>query len=296
MRLVIIGADGIIGRFLVSIATVRFNVLALDVKFEDPEATFWEDCEIGYLDITQYSDIEDILMPDDVVINLAAESRITNCNNDVIGSLEVNVLGSVNVMEACLKVGVLHLIQASSLYAKGSFGGFYSASKRALECYAQTYSICTSLNLSIIRLGSIFGNVDDKNSLPTKLLRRVAGLDQENLSANSRIIRDYLPASSICDAILALIDNPIYFGCEIEFLTGDKIALDVLLTEIESATGKDPRSYIEIHNEEASPKDQYLESPENKKMLHKVTIDVSDDSRDLESFFKEIYMDCVDAT
>ena len=70
----------------------------------------------------------------------------------------------------------------------------------------------------------------------------------------------------------------------------------MLLTEIESATGKDPRSYIEIHNEEASPKDQYLESPENKKMLHKVTIDVSDDSRDLESFFKEIYMDCVDAT
>ena len=237
-----------------------------------------------------------MLMPDDVVINLAAESRITNCNNDVIGSLELNVLGAVNVMEACLKVGVLHLIQTSSLYAKGSFGGFYSASKRALECYAQTYSSCSSLNLSIIRLGSVFGNVDDKNSLPTKILRRVAGLDQENLSANSRIIRDYLPASSVCDAILALIADPIYFGCEVEFSTGDNIALDALLTEIKSASGKDPRSYLDIHNEEASAKGQYLESPETKMIMHSVTIDVSDDSRDLKSFFKEIYMDCLDAT
>ena len=48
MRLVIVGADGIIGRLLVSIATVRFKVLALDIKFEDPEAALWENCEIGY--------------------------------------------------------------------------------------------------------------------------------------------------------------------------------------------------------------------------------------------------------
>lgn len=289
MRLVVFGADGILGRSFIARSKSVFDVMAVDIKFGDSQASVWSGCDIIEVDITTDFDIESYLRPSDVVINFAAESRITQCNNNVVRSLQVNVLGAVTLMEACVRVGVQQFIQASSLYAAGSFGGFYGASKRALENYSQVYASCTSLNLSLVRIGSVFGGLDDDNSLPTRILRKVKGVDDTKIVANARLLRDYLPIEAVVEGILELVANPQFFNCQVEFVTGERTSLKKLLSTIGAISSMDVTEVVEVVDHGGSFAGQYLESPESEINIPTVQLDLPERYKNLESNLRKIY-------
>ncbi|NDE30230.1 MAG: NAD(P)-dependent oxidoreductase, partial [Flavobacteriia bacterium] len=54
-------------------------------------------------------------------------------------SCRINVLGNLNILEACRVVGVQKFILASSVYVNSSEGQFYKCSKIAAENYTKEY-------------------------------------------------------------------------------------------------------------------------------------------------------------
>lgn len=289
MRVLIFGADGIIGKSLVKELSDSFNVIAIDKEFKDIADKTWLTCKTKILDITSFIDVKEVIKKNDVVINLAAISRITECNNDLMHSLGVNVTGAINIMEACRQNNAKQLIQASSLYAKGSFGGFYSASKRAMESYLECFSESTILNITLLRLGSISGGLDDYNSLPTKILRRILKINKDKINVNSRIVRDYLPIDGVCKSIKPIIGNKDYYGYEVEFSLDNPLSLDGLISEIEHVTGKNPRDYLEINHDVGTFKSQYLETPSIRSDLKYLRINIKDKSSSFRDFLERVF-------
>ena len=96
----------------------------------------------------------------DVVVNAAAHFG-GKTFDDMLQAEAVNVLGVLNLCQACTDARVQHLILISSIFASldpGSpFFGAYALSKRHSDEMAQLYSATFGLPLTILRPSQIYG-------------------------------------------------------------------------------------------------------------------------------------------
>ncbi len=93
----------------------------------------------------------------DAVYHFAAIADIKECLEQPLLSAEVNIMGTLQVLEACRKLNIARFIFASSVYAQSREGGFYRCSKLASEAYVREYHRRFGLNFTILRYGSLYG-------------------------------------------------------------------------------------------------------------------------------------------
>ena len=75
----------------------------------------------------------------DVVYNFAALADLNQALNQPLKTVNINILGNMNVMEACRQHGVGRFVYASTAYVHSREGGFYRCSKQASEAYVEEY-------------------------------------------------------------------------------------------------------------------------------------------------------------
>ena len=115
----------------------------------------------------------------DIVFHLAAKNCISDCQLDPVETANVNVLGTVNVFEACIKSKVNKVIYAeSSAVYEGTSSfpsqekdeapeSFYAISKMASKLFADAYSRFSGLNLIALRYFNVYGPKQDyRRSIP----------------------------------------------------------------------------------------------------------------------------------
>ena len=65
----------------------------------------------------------------DYVFNFAGIADIGEANINPLESAEVNIIGNLNLLDACIQNKIKRYIFASSLYVYSNSGGFYRCSK-----------------------------------------------------------------------------------------------------------------------------------------------------------------------
>jgi UDP-glucose 4-epimerase len=93
----------------------------------------------------------------DVVYNFAALADLNQALEQPIKTVNVNILGNINVLEACKTNSVKRFIYASTVYVHSREGGFYRCSKQASESYVEEYQSVYGLDYTILRYGSLYG-------------------------------------------------------------------------------------------------------------------------------------------
>lgn len=101
--------------------------------------------------------IKKILGKINVVYHFAGIADIDKANKFPFLSLNTNILGTINIMEACIHNKVKKIIFASSVYALSEKGGFYSTCKLASEMIIEQYSNKYNIKYNILRFGSLYG-------------------------------------------------------------------------------------------------------------------------------------------
>ncbi len=91
------------------------------------------------------------------VYNFAGISDLNQSLKMPEKTVELNILGNLNVLNACKVNKVDRFIYASSVYVYSREGGFYRCSKEACESYIQEYYKTYNLNYTILRYGSLYG-------------------------------------------------------------------------------------------------------------------------------------------
>ena len=105
-----------------------------------------------------------------IVYNFAAIADIQDSYDNPLRSLNINIIGCANILQACSDNKIKKFILASSIYANTSQGGFYRVSKQACEIMTMEYSKVYNLNFTILRFGSIYG---PRSNLKNGLLKIV---------------------------------------------------------------------------------------------------------------------------
>jgi UDP-glucose 4-epimerase len=101
--------------------------------------------------------ITKILNKISVVYHFAGIADIDKANKFPFLALNTNILGTINIMEACIYNKVEKIIFASSVYALSEQGGFYSTTKLASEMIIEKYAKKYKLKYNILRFGSLYG-------------------------------------------------------------------------------------------------------------------------------------------
>ena len=171
-RIVIIGGSGFLASHLIDIFQKnKYKILVLDKNLKTKKK---KGVTLKRVDIKNFNQILKQFKRGDIVYHFAAISDIKLANKDLYETVNTNVMGTTNILEACVVKKVKKIIYSSSIYALSKQGGIYSSSKLATEMIIEKYSQKFNLDFCILRFGSLYGeNFNHFNSIGNLVLQAI---------------------------------------------------------------------------------------------------------------------------
>mgnify|MGYP003689041927 FL=1 len=128
---VVVGGSGFLGSHVAD----HLSNAGYQVTIYDKTNSQWlrNDQEIVIGDVQDSQKLNKTIKGSKVVYNFAALSDLNQALEKPLDTISVNILGNLNVMEACRNHGVKRFIYASTVYVHSREGGFYRCSKLALS-------------------------------------------------------------------------------------------------------------------------------------------------------------------
>lgn len=151
-KILIIGGSGFIGSSLCNRLKKNYDVTNYDLNENIVPG-------IKYINgnINDLISVENAIKKNDYVFNLAGQTELEESQTNPYAVFKNNVLGIINILNACKKYKIKRLIVASTVYVYSNLGGYYSISKKCAEQITKEYSKRHKLKYTIIRFGSIYG-------------------------------------------------------------------------------------------------------------------------------------------
>jgi len=207
-------------------------------------------------DILNYEDVFNAVDCHDFVYHFAAQADIESSADDPVKTINENIIGTQNFLEASLKHNVKRILFASTIYVYSELGSFYRVSKQASEKIIEEYYKEFGLNYTVLRYGSIYGpRANYFNSITSMLIQALR--DKKIFRrGDGEEIREYIHVKDAAKLSVEALEN--YYQNKHLIITGNqKIKVKDLLTmikeifqnTIEVKYGKED----ELHHYEITP-------------------------------------------
>jgi len=171
-RTIVTGGAGFLGSHLADELTSRGHaVLILDQR----ASPFLQPAQEGVVgDLLDFDLLCRMLKGADYVYHLGALADLNAARTRPRETASINVLGTVNLLEAARLAEVKRFVFASTVYVYSDEGSFYRASKQAGEAYIEEYQRQYGLEYTVLRYGSLYGPRADESNGVYRLLRAAA--------------------------------------------------------------------------------------------------------------------------
>lgn len=210
MKALVTGGAGFVGRYLVKelakrkIKTIIFDRISPDENREiiPPGISYVEG------DILDFESLTKSMKRCDLVFHTAAIAEIDETRKNPVRTMEVNVIGTVNCLEAARENGIKRFLYASSVYASGSRGSFYRVSKQTGESLCKTYFEDFGLEYTILRYGSLYGRDPNHWNFIYGVCRDLLTKGKFTYSSSPDAIREYIHVNDAArETIRIALDN-----------------------------------------------------------------------------------------
>ena len=153
-KVLVIGGLGFLGSQIAEeLVKLDYKVTIFDINNTDFKRDYYE-----YIcgDILNIEILNTAIAKADIVYHTAGISDIDEADKNPIDTVNLNVLGSLNIINLCNKYSV-KLMFASTVYVYSKYGSFYRASKQSVETILEVFGQKLDLNYTILRYGSLYG-------------------------------------------------------------------------------------------------------------------------------------------
>lgn len=221
MNIAITGGAGLIGTELCKIFNQKHNVTVLD--FKEPKIS-----EINFIkiDIENTQEIIDSTKEMDVIIHLAAALGVIETEKNPVRTLDVNSIGTKNVLEACRTNNIKKIIFSSSSEIYGEPEHIpiketdritpittYGISKLMAEEYIKSYSKAHGINYTIFRLFNVYGEEQANRWVVPEFVKKIVNDAEVTIHGDGNQIRAFCHVSDIANAFSYALekgDNQIF--------------------------------------------------------------------------------------
>lgn len=193
----------------------------------------------------------------EVIIHLAAVTRVLDSIQDPAGTYQVNVGATVNLLEQARAQSVSTFLFASTNAVTGDVGfaaiteqvplrplSPYGATKAAAEMLLSSYTACYGITGCALRLSNVYGpGMAEKDSFVPRLMRAARGGRGVQVYGDGSQVRDLVHVDDIVAGILtawqAGCTGPLILGA------GESVSVNDILAAARSVTGAEiPAEYV----------------------------------------------------
>ncbi|MBF0587631.1 MAG: NAD(P)-dependent oxidoreductase [Magnetococcales bacterium] len=190
MKAIVIGGSGFLGSHVADALSERGHQVTVFDKVESPYLRADQTMRLG--DLLDAVDVNDAVLGMDVVYNFAGIADLDDASTKPLTTVNLNIIGAINVMEAAVQARAKRMIYASSIYVYSQKGGFYRCSKQAAELYVEEYRRRFGLDFTILRFGTLYGpRADARNSI-YRLLKQALEEGVIRCAGTGEELREYI--------------------------------------------------------------------------------------------------------
>ena len=173
-------------------------------------------------------------------------------------AVELNVMGTVNMLEAARAHRVRRFVFASSIYVYSNQGSFYRTTKQACENLIHDYHERCGVDFTVLRFGSLYGPRADSSNGVFQLLSQALKDRRIDHYGTGDEVREYI---HVIDAAAMSVDVlASEFANQFIHLTGrERMTSRDMLKMISEILGGD----IELNFQATSPVGHYVQTPYN---------------------------------
>lgn len=215
----------------------------------------------------------------DAIIHLAARAGVRPSLENPLLYANVNILGTINLLERAHRHGVKKIVAASSssIYGSNTKIPFaehdetisqvsqYAASKKAMEAYCQTYYNLYKIPTVCLRFFTVYGPRGRPDMATYKFISKIENGESIEMFGDGTSKRDYTFVHDIVDGIIAALDADITFEI-INLGNNTPVMLKDFIATIENALGKQA-NIIEKPEQQGDVKMTYADLTRAKEIL-----------------------------
>ena len=224
---IVTGGAGFIGSHIVEkLKRLDHMVVVIDNEYSDNDNFHWRKDTLNVnIDITDYKALKKAFTGADYIFHLAAEARIGPAINNPLNALNINTMGTCNVLQCAREVGAKKVLYSSTSSGYGlneapnvetqpdDCLNPYSVSKIAGEKLCRMYTDLYGLNTIIFRYFNVFGERAPRKGQYAPVtgifLRQKAAGEPLTIVGDGEQRRDYIYVEDVANAnVMAAISNP----------------------------------------------------------------------------------------
>jgi UDP-glucose 4-epimerase len=201
MRILVTGASGFLGSHIAdALSEAGHEVALFDLK---PSPWLRPDQTMLIGSVLDADAVRGAMAGRDVVYHLAAVADIDEALGTPRKTVEVNVIGTVNMLEAAREARARRFVFASSIYVYSNEGSFYRTTKRACEQLIEDYRERYDLPFTVLRFGSLYGPRADQTNGVYRLLTQALTERRVDYYGTGEEVREYI---HVLDAAAMAVD------------------------------------------------------------------------------------------
>ena len=224
---IVTGGAGFIGSHIVEkLKRLDHMVVVVDNEYSDNDNFHWRKDTLNVnIDITDYKALKKAFTGADYIFHCAAEARIGPAIENPVNALNINTIGTCNVLQCAREVGAKKVLYSSTSSGYGlneapnietqpdDCLNPYSVSKIAGEKLCKMYTDLYGLETIVFRYFNVFGERAPRKGQYAPVtgifLRQKAAGEPLTIVGDGEQRRDYIYVKDVANAnIMAAISNP----------------------------------------------------------------------------------------
>jgi UDP-glucose 4-epimerase len=256
MKVVVTGGSGFLGSHVAdALSTAGHETVIFDIV---PSPWLRPDQKMVVGSVLDRDAVAAATRGSETIYHLAAMADIGDSLEHPREAVEINVMGTINMLEAARAVGMRRFVFASSIYVYSNHGSFYRTTKQTCENLIHDYHERFDLDFTVLRFGSLYGPRADRANGVFQLLSQALKERRIDHYGTGDEVREYI---HVRDAAAMSVDVLAQeFANQFIHLTGrERMTSRDMLGMINEIMGGD----IKLNFRATSPAGHYVQTPYN---------------------------------
>lgn len=255
-NILVTGGAGFVGSHIVDTLSSQNNVIVLDNLFTGLSSNLEESKDrVKFVkgDVLDKALIKDIVKDIDYIFHLAAHVGNIRSIENPYYDMEVNIKGTLNLLEACRDSRVKRLIYSGSAAIYGEAKHLpidedhplypespYAVSKMAAEKYCFAFNKVHDIPVAVLRYFNIYGPRQDTSEYANAIsifLDKFSRKEPINIYGDGKQTRDFIFVGDIVAANILAATHPAAIGGVFNIATGLATTINQLVDIIRQVSG-----------------------------------------------------------
>ncbi|MBA6156275.1 NAD-dependent epimerase [Tenacibaculum sp. S7007] len=258
----VVGIDNINDYYDVNLKFARLKELGInreeaEVFYKESKSSSFNALKFVRLNLEDKEELFSLFKNEsfDVVCNLAAQAGVRYSIENPNVYIQSNIVGYLNILEACRNFSIKHLVYASSSSVYGANTkipfeesdrvdtpvSLYAATKKSNELMAHTYSHLYKIPTTGLRFFTVYGPWGRPDMSPILFADAISNNRSIKVFNNGNMERDFTFINDIVEGVKRVIEKPVE-NRELYKIynigNNDSIKLMDFINEIETSLGK----------------------------------------------------------